>query len=157
MPKTILDTTVLSNFAHIQRSDLLKFVLRSNAVTTAVVLAELKVGVVLGWVPRCDWSWLPVTALTNVEQNLAADYNTKLDPGESECLAIARQRALVFVSDDFAARRLAQQEGVAVSGTIGMLQELVAVRLLTLAEADAYLAIMVGRGYRAPLRSLRDL
>ena len=157
MPKAILDTTILSNFAHIQRPDLLQSVFQTDAVTTAKVMAELKAGVVLGWVPRCDWSWLQVTRLTNVEQSLADDYRRKLDPGESGCLAIAQRRTLVLVSDDFAARRLAQQAGVAVSGTIGVLQELVAAQLLTLAQADAYLAVMVGRGYRAPVRSLQEL
>ena len=38
-----------------------------------------------------------------------------------------------------------------------VLQKLVAMHLLTLAEADAHLAVMVGRGYRAPVRSLREL
>ena len=68
MPKAILDTTILSNFAHIQRPDLLQSVFQTDAVTTAVVMAELKAGVVLGWVPRCDWSWLHVTTLTSDER-----------------------------------------------------------------------------------------
>ncbi len=38
-----------------------------------------------------------------------------------------------------------------------VLQKPVAMHLLTLDEADAHLAVMVGRGYRAPVRSLRAL
>jgi energy-coupling factor transporter transmembrane protein EcfT len=38
-----------------------------------------------------------------------------------------------------------------------VLQKLVAMHLLTLKEADALLAAMVARGYRAPVRSLREL
>ena len=157
MSDTILDTTLLSNFAHIQRPELLRSALGSHAVTTATVLAELRSGVTSGWVPRCDWSWLAVVKLAEKEQIQAAHYTTILDAGESECLAIAKERGWVFASDDLAARRLAQQEGVAVTGTLGVLQKLIAIHLLTLDEADAHLAVMVARGYRAPVHSLRNL
>lgn len=157
MATTILDTTVLSNFAHIRRPDLLQLLFNNDAITTAIVLGELKAGVILGWVPRCDWSWLQVTPLTSDEQTLAAGYTTKLDLGEAECLAIVQRRAWILASDDFAARRLAQHDGVAVSGTLGVLRKLVAMQLLTLDDADSYLAIMIGRGYRAPVRSIREL
>jgi len=157
MPQAILDTTLLSNFAHIRRPDLLQAVFGPNVSTTAVVMVELKSGVKAGWVPRCDWSWLPVVPPTEEEQYLAEQYSRVLDPGEAVCLAIAKLRGWVFASDDLAARRLAQREEIAISGTIGVLQKLVATRLLTLEEADAYLAIMVGRGYRSPVRTLGDL
>ena len=42
-------------------------------------------------------------------------------PGEAECLAVALQRGYRFLSDDFAARRLAKVKGIIVSGTIGIL------------------------------------
>lgn len=157
MIETILDTTLLSNFAHIQRPELLRSALGSHAVTTATVLAELRLGVTLGWVPRCDWSWLTVVKLADKEPLQAAHYTAVLDAGESECLAIAKARGWVFASDDLAARRLAQHEGVAVTGTLGVLQKLVAMQSLTLDGADAHLAVMVARGYRAPVRSLREL
>lgn len=157
MPKTILDTTLLSNFSHIQRPDLLQVALGQDVSTTAAVIAELKSGVTAGWVPRCDWSWLPVTTPTEDEQHLAEQYSLVLDPGEAACLAIASRRAWVFASDDLAARRLAQHEGVSVSGTLGVLLKLIATCVLTLDEANGFLAIMVSRGYRAPVKSLRDL
>lgn len=85
------------------------------------------------------------------------DQNHVLDEGKAERLAITKQRAWTFASDDLSARRLAQHEGVAVSGTLDVLQKLVAMHLLTLDEADAHLAVMVARGYRAPVHSLRNL
>ncbi len=157
MPEAILDTTVLSNFAHIQRPDLLQSALGGHAATTAAVLAELRAGVTLGWVPRCDWSWLTVVTLTDEEQAQTAHYISILDAGEAECLAIAHVRGWVFASDELAARRLAQQAGVAVSGTLGALQKLVAMQLLTRDEADALLTVMIARGYRAPVRSFSEL
>ena len=157
MTETILDTTLLSNFAHVRRPDLLQSALGGHAVTTATVLAELRAGVNLGWVPRCDWSWLAIATPNDQEHAQAAHYTAVLDEGEAECLAIAKVRGWVFASDDLAARRLAQQEGLAVSGTLGVLQKLVAMHLLTLDEADAHLAVMRASGYRAPVRSLREL
>lgn len=157
MTETILDTTLLSNFAHVQRPDLLQAALISKAVTTATVLAELRAGVTLGWVPRCDWSWLNVVTLADEEQVQAGHYTAVLDAGEAERLTVAKKRAWVFASDDLAARRLARHEGVDVTGTLGVLQKLVTMQLLTLDEADAHLTVMVGRGYRAPVRSLREL
>ncbi|WP_423224952.1 hypothetical protein [Candidatus Amarolinea aalborgensis] len=71
MPMAILDTTVLSNFAHVQRPDLLHVTLGNDAATTTVVLTELRSGEDLGLVPRCDWRWLRVAALTSAEQRLA--------------------------------------------------------------------------------------
>lgn len=157
MPQAILDTTLLSNFANIRRPDLLQAVFGPDASTTAVAMAELNSGVKAGWVPRCDWSWLPVVPPTEEEEFLAEQYSSVLDPGEAVCLAIAKLRAWVFASDDLAARRLAQREGVAISGTIGALQKLVATSQLTLDEADACLASMVSSGYRSPVKTLGDL
>lgn len=70
---------------------------------------------------------------------------------------MARSRTWTFLSDDFAARRLAQREGVPVSVTIGVLRQLVASQQLTPDEANRYLAIMINHGYRAPIKSLREL
>lgn len=60
MPTALLDTTLLSNFAHIQRPDLLRIVLGEDAATVPAVIAELEAGETLGLVPVCDWSWLPI-------------------------------------------------------------------------------------------------
>ena len=90
MPQAILDTTLLSNFADIRRPDLLQAALGSDVSTTAAVIAEAEVRGQGGWVPRCDWSWLPVVPPTEDEQFLAEQYSSVLDPGEAVCLAIAK-------------------------------------------------------------------
>ena len=157
MPAAILDTTVLSNFAHIRRPDLLYLALGPDVHTTPAVLVELRTGEALGLVPRCNWRRLQLVTLSEEEQRLADSFGAQLNAGESACLAVARERSWVFLSDNFAARRLAQSEGVAVSGTIGVLRQLVAAKHLTIDEADSYLAVMLSHGYRAPVRSLREL
>jgi predicted nucleic acid-binding protein len=153
----IFDTTLLSNFAHAQHADWLKLLFGNQAVTTAAVFAELRQGETLGFVPNQDWHWLSVVELTSEEQVLAQEYREKVDDGEADCLAVAVKRGYTLLSDDFAARRLAAKEGVNFSGTLGVLQKLVAQAHLTLPEANRSLGIMIDRGYRSPVRSLEDL
>ena len=58
---------MLSNFAHIERLDLLRLAL-SNAATTSQVMTELEKGVASGRVPACDLEWLDVVKLTSFPQ-----------------------------------------------------------------------------------------
>jgi len=117
----------------------------------------LRVGEQAGLVPVCDWAWLTVLTPTAAELATAADLQRQLDPGEAECLAVALQRGCRFLSDDFAARRMAEAKGLTVSGTIGILLKGVTGGTLALPEADRLLAEMIRHGYRAPVRSLRQL
>ena len=73
--------------------------------------------------PTCDWTCLAVITPTTAELATASALERQLDPGEAECLAVALQRGYRFLSDDFAARRLAKAKGITVSGTIGILKK----------------------------------
>jgi predicted nucleic acid-binding protein len=157
MPTALLDTTLLSNFAHIRRADLLRLALGEEAATTLAIIAELRAGEALGLVPSCDWNWLTVLEPTDEERRLAADLERQLDPGEAEGLAVAQMRQCKFLSDDFAVRRLARQRGLVVSGTLGVLLALIDEKNLSLEEADSLLTIMTSHGYRSPVRSLQEL
>jgi len=164
MPIALLDTTLLSNFAQVRRPDLLRAALGPDAATTPAILAELHAGESLGLVPACDWIWLQVLEPTDTysvlscdERRLAAELARQLDPGEAECLAVALSRDCRFLSDDFAARRMAELKSLAVSGTLGVLARLIEASLLSLAEADDLLVQMIDHGYRSPVRSLESL
>jgi predicted nucleic acid-binding protein len=157
MRLSVLDTTLLSNFAHVGRPDLLRTALGETAATTATVLAELRRGETAGLVPHVDWAWLQQVTLSTTEKNLAAGYREIIDMGEAECLAVAKMRNGRLLSDDFAARRLSQAEGVSVSGTIGVLLLLVEQNVLTRPEADALLSLMRQAGYRSPVSSLAEV
>ena len=156
MRLSLLDTTLLSNFAHAGRPDLLRLVLGETAVTTPTVLAELRRGEAAGFVPVADWAWLPVVTLSPAEEALAADYLAIVDAGEAECMAVAVGRNGRILSDDLAARRLAQALGVPFSGTIGVLLRLILHHDVPVAAADEFLARMRQAGYRAPAASLRQ-
>ncbi|MGH2354758.1 MAG: hypothetical protein ACRDJN_24375 [Chloroflexota bacterium] len=62
-----------------------------------------------------------------------------------------------LASDDRAARAAAQQYGVPLSGTLGMLLLAVHQRLLSLGEANAILARMMTNGYYSPVATLDRL
>ena len=156
MRLSLLDTTLLSNFAHADRPDLLQLALGETAATTATVLAELRQGELSGRVPHQEWRWLSLLALTPAETALAGAYRQIIDAGEADCLAVAVTRAGRFLSDDLAARRLAQAHGVAVSGTIGVLLSLIHQQHLTVPAADMLLDQMRQAGYRAPAASLQQ-
>ena len=153
----VLDTTVLSNFAHVQRPELLYMILGATALTSPKVMAELRMGEMLGLVPHCDWRWLAAVKLEPEEEKLADAFLDRVDAGEAGCLAIAILRHCSILTDDFAARRLAAEHGVPVSGTLGLLVRLVQAQHLSVAQADLLLADMRSHGYRAPIRSLAEL
>ncbi|MCL0040764.1 hypothetical protein M1M90_01565, partial [Thermodesulfovibrionales bacterium] len=77
--------------------------------------------------------------------------------GEAAGIAIAKERNLVFFSDDRKARRVAQDQGVKISGTLGMLELLVEEGKLSIGEADEILNKMIQGGYRSPIQSLKEL
>lgn len=70
----VLDSTVLSNFAHVQRPELVHVILGSAAITTPNVMAELRMGEMLGLVPRCEWRWLMVVKPVPEEEKLVGSF-----------------------------------------------------------------------------------
>jgi predicted nucleic acid-binding protein len=62
----------------------------------------------------------------------------KLGEGETEAIALAKDlRAFAILLDDSEARRIAHQQGLAVTGTIGILEHAAALNLLDLPDAIA--------------------
>jgi len=60
-------------------------------------------------------------------------------------------------NDDLAARRLAESEGVSLTGTLAVLVALVRDDALSLSEANTMLEAMIQRRYRSPVDKLDDL
>lgn len=87
----LLDTTILSNFAHARKSELLQHFLGEEAAITPTVLLEIQQGISEGWVPVCDWSWLTVLELSQEEIQEADGFMYLLDRGEAECIAITQR------------------------------------------------------------------
>jgi predicted nucleic acid-binding protein len=70
MRAALSDTTVLSNFAHIERPDLLR-ALFSPLLAPPSVLEELMMGERRALIPKCSWDWLNVVVPTASEKALA--------------------------------------------------------------------------------------
>jgi predicted nucleic acid-binding protein len=168
MPDYIFDTTVLSNLAVVGRMDLLEKRYRTVGFTTVEVSDELRRGLQAGYgylenvlqqiQSISPGGWLRIAAPESpAEHQLRGEFDLLLDPGEASCLALAISRGLILVTDDLAARQLAQERGVPLTGTVGILLALVRDGALSLTEANGILAEMVEWRYRSPVDRLDEL
>jgi len=121
------------------------------------VLGELLEGEELGVVPAVDWAWLHRVQLTPVEASRAQGFLQKLEIGESACIAVAEARGGFVLTDDLDARRIASTLGLVVTGTLGVLDQLIQIEILSFDQAEELLAEMIACGYRSPVRSLREI
>ena len=163
----IFDTTALSNFASTGRLDLLDTRYRGVAFTTVEVTDELRRGVKAGYsyleyvlqqIEAVDSEgWLRILVPNSAaEHHLRSEFDQLLDPGEASCLALAISRRMTLVTDDLAARRLAEKREAPLSGTLGILIALVRHNAFSLKEANAMLAAMIQRRYRSPVDRLDE-
>ena len=168
MPEYVFDTTALSNFAAVNRAELLEMLYRGYAFTTVEIGDELRRGIEAGYpyltaalqqietLSPAGWIQL-LTPSSPAEHRLRSELDQVLDPGEASCLALAASRGLTLVSDDLAARRVAGDRGVLVTGTLGILVALVRNGTLPLNEANGILSAMIERRYRSPAARLDAL
>jgi predicted nucleic acid-binding protein len=119
MTEAVVDNTLLSNFVHIQQPKLLAVAFDQPA-TARAVMDELEVGVQITRVPSVDWSWLPIIELTDDERALAERLHQTLGRGEAACIALAKSRQWLVLTDDRDARRAAREAGLIISGTLGL-------------------------------------
>jgi predicted nucleic acid-binding protein len=168
MPDYIFNTTALSNFAAASRLNLLAARYQGAGFTTIEVGDELRRGISAGYnyleaayqqLETVDPAgWLRVLSPESTpEHRLRAEFDELLDPGEASCLALAVSRQLIFVTDDLAARQLAEARNVPLTGTLGILIVLVRDKTLSLQEANEMLTDMIQRGYRSPVDRLDGL
>jgi predicted nucleic acid-binding protein len=154
---TLLDNTVMSNFSAIQRPDLLQRLFGKKVATTEQAFTELQIGIQIGKLPSCDWSWLSVITLTTEELLLYNQLLNTLNAGEAACIAVAAKRGYRVLTDDRDARELSQQMRIPISGTLGILLLVVEQDLLPLAQTDSLLKQLIISGYRSPVTSLTEL
>ena len=152
----VVDTTVLSNFAKTNSMDVLGKILGETALTTPQVVEEFMVGVNRGRYPPVEIP-IPITELTPEEERLYRLLRAKLGKGESSCIAVAKHRGLILLSDDYDARKKARLLGVKVSGTIGLLVLGVKKGILTLEEGNELLEKMIEKGFYSPVKRLEEV
>ena len=154
---TVLNTTVLSNFAHVDHVDLLLDLPR--VVTVDAVETELDAGAETH--PYLEHALivlhddLPVVTPSPSAQTLEADLLTLLDPGEAQALAVAQTTGGMVVTDDGDARTVAADRRIGLTGSIGLLVRFVDRGHLSAATADTYLKRWIDdAGFRSPARDI---
>lgn len=155
----ISNTTVLSNFAAIDQLSLLRELYPRLYLPTAVY-DEIRRGQDEGYIfygslidqvyPIHDDGWLHLTHVAGeTELRHLGSLPRKIHAGEAECLAIARERGWLLLTDDRAARKIAEAWQIALSGTLGSLVLMAEQDLCPLRQANLYLSQMIQQGYRS--------
>ncbi len=72
-------------------------------------------------------------------------------------LGLAKQERCTLLTGDQMLRRLAEAEGIAVHGTVWLMNEMISHRLVTPASAVRHLRLMLRNGSRLPLREIRRM
>lgn len=152
----LLDNTVLTNFAFVERPDLV-FTLWSQVSSTPEVLAEYAAGVHVRNLPARIWQGLQRAEMTPAERTFAQGLRRRLGAGERPCIAVAFFRKGLLGSDDGDARREAQAIGVPTTGTLGILLLNIREERLALEEGNRLLTQLVQWGFRSPVEKLDDL
>ena len=78
-----------------------------------------------------------------------------LGPGEASCIACAKARGGIVVTDDKAARDCCAERGL--TGTIGILKACSLDETLSPGEADAVLQDVIDAGYYSPVTRISGL
>ena len=154
---TVLDTTVLSNFAHVHRVDLLHDLPR--LVTVDAVRDELEAGAdsncYLEDAVTALEAEIPVVTPPQSAVELESRLLETLDPGEAQVLAVTEAVDGTAVTDDGDARTIANRRDVAVTGSIGLLVRFVETDQLNVPTADDYLKHWIDDGgFRSPARDI---
>lgn len=153
----LLDNTVLTNLALVNRVDLVIRLWGAAACTTASAIAEYQAGVQSGLLPADAWTGLPVLTCTEDETAFEASLPPRLGAGERTCLAVAVHRQGLLATDDLDARNAAREHHVPVTGTVGVLIACVRQGHLSRRQAKALLSDMTAAGFRSPVADLGQL
>ncbi|MBC8503968.1 MAG: DUF3368 domain-containing protein [Anaerolineales bacterium] len=152
----LLDNTVLTNFGLAQRPDLPHTLWPNRGCTTLMVMEEYYAGVQGGGLPEGAWDNLPVLTLSPDEKQWMSNLPVHLGAGEQTCLAVSYLRQGLFASDDLRARSMAQNLGVPVVGSVGILILSVRRNMVDQSSAQELLEQMIASGYHSPVDDLNN-
>ena len=163
----ITNTTVLSNFSSIGQLDLLHQLYGIVYIPTEVY-EEIQAGLEEGYLfytgidhriyPLAKEGWIRLTSMVGEEElHFFSRLPSGLHHGEASCLAIAKHRGWMLLSDDRAARDEAARLGIRVSGSVGCLVLAVERSACSLEQANTWLDRMIQQGYWSPVSDLTRL
>jgi predicted nucleic acid-binding protein len=154
--KTLVNTTVVSTVAAVGQLNLLqqlhgRLYLPNEVYEEILNGLEERYGFYTGIedqiFPFAEGGWMElVSMVTEEELRLFQSLPRRLHHGKAACLAFARQRNWALLTDDKLARRMAQDLGIVVSGTLGVLVQAAKRKIFTAEEGDTLLRAMIARG-----------
>jgi len=156
---SVLNTTVLSNFAYIDQLWVVAGL--SGICTVPVVREELEHGVdnhpyLQSALDTLD-DEIPVAAISDTVAKRESVVSDHLDPGEAQAFALADAEDGRLLTDDGDARSFAKDQGVTVVGSVGVLLAAIDAGKIDEATADEWLSTWVDEiGYYVPHRTISD-
>ena len=155
-----LDATVISNFASTSSVEFLDDILEAPVVAPAV-RDEIEQGVEFGheYLTSAVEAFDDGLVVSDVPPETGrANLGQRLDPGETEALRGAFERDGTLATDDLAARRLATELDVPVTGSVGLLVLGIEREHIDSETADEWIDIWRHeRGYYAPVESVTEV
>ena len=156
---SVLNTTVLSNFAYIDQLWVVTGL--SGICAVPVVREELEDGVdnhsyLQSALDVLDGA-IPVATISDTVANREAVVSGHLDPGEAQAFALADAHDGRLLTDDGDARSFAKEQGVTVVGSVGVLLAAIDAGKIDESTADEWLSTWVDEiGYYVPYQSIEE-
>jgi Predicted nucleic acid-binding protein, contains PIN domain len=156
---SVLNTTVLSNFAYIDQLWVVAGL--SGICTVPVVREELEHGVdTHPYLQRALDTLddkIPVATISDTVAHRKAVVGGHLDPGEAQAFALADAHDGRLLTDDGDARSVAKDQGVTVVGSVGVLLAAIDAEKIDEATADEWLSTWINEiGYYVPYRTISE-
>ena len=158
----IFDTVALSNFLLSDATFILENRYRKRGLITRQIYDEISAGMAeypkLIQIDRLvDDEIFKLVSLSRQAHEHYRKLIVHLGKGEASCIAYAKKRNVIVVTDDRSARKQRSQMKLPVTGTIGILKASVLDGHLKLDQADNILSKMTDAGFYSPLRSIADI
>ena len=119
MPKVVSNTTPILSFIKLNRLDILEKIYKEIIIPEAVHL-ELEKGKDKYYKNISGKSWIKIVKVKN--KSLIRQLEKDLDKGEAEALALSIEiSADLLLIDEKFGRKIAQEKGIKITGTIGVL------------------------------------
>lgn len=164
MPKKvwIIDTVSLCNFLLSDSIFILEKRFKKQAIITSQVYDELSSGFPkYPQLKQIDMfianKTFSLRTLSLKERSIYIRLISSLGKGEASCIATAKERSCIIVTDDSAARRVCLNMNIPFTGTIGILKSSVIENVITITTANKILKKMIESGFYSPVRSIDNI
>ena len=156
---SVLNTTVLSNFAYIDQLWVVAGL--SGICTVPVVREELERGVdthpYLQTALDVLDDGVPVVSVSDTVADRETEASEHLDAGEAQAFALADAHDGRLLTDDGDARSFAKDQNVAVVGSVGILLAAIDAGKIDEVTADEWLSTWIDEiGYYVPYRRISE-